>query len=62
MFYVVLEKTFVYLTPMKSPVEVSLGSKEAILSVAVYAYPEPKLVWYRGTVPIDQKDRHYNMR
>ena len=58
----VSDKTFVYLTPMESPVEVALGSKEAILSVAVYAYPEPELVWYKGDVPIDVDDRHYDVR
>ena len=58
----VSDKTFVYLTPMESPVEVALGRKEAILSVAVYAYPEPELVWYRGGIPIDDEDRHYDMR
>ena len=58
----VSDKTFVYLTPMESPVEVTLGSKEAILSVAVYAYPEPELVWYRGDTPIDPQDRHYDVR
>ena len=47
---------------MESPVEVALGSQEAILSVAVFAYPEPELVWYRGGIPIDPEDRHYDMR
>ncbi len=60
--YFFSDKTFVYLTPMTTPVEVGLGAKEAVLAVAVYAYPEPELVWYQGDVPIDPEDRHFDMR
>ena len=58
----ILDKTFVYLTPMTSPMEVPLGVKEATLSVAVYAYPMPQLTWFKKNLPIDTEDRHYDVR
>ncbi len=42
--------------------ETALGSKEVVLAVAVFAYPDPELVWYKGDEPVDVEDRHYDVR
>ena len=43
-------------------VEVPKGTSFVFLTMFIYAYPEPTLVWYRGENPIDPEDRHYDVR
>lgn len=57
-----LGKTFAYLTPVAADVEVSLGEKQADLSVTINAYPYPNITWFKDDTPIDPNDRHFEMK
>jgi FMS-like tyrosine kinase 1 len=56
------EKTFVYLTVGDPLVTVPTGEKFIYLTVNVYAYPTPKLVWYKDGIMIPEDDRHYEIK
>ena len=57
-----VEKTFVYLHPVKAQVEVAEGDPEVDLTVSVDSYPDPNMTWFKDNEPINVDDRHYEIR
>ena len=50
------------LTPMRRNVEAKKNTVSIYLSMSVYAYPAPTIVWYKGNSPVDLTDRHYEVK
>lgn len=56
------EKTFVHLTALSEEVRVTSANQDVFLTILVYAYPEPRMIWYRDDEEISESDRHYEIR